>query len=136
MVGVGIDIVEFSEVEEALRANASRYLDHVYTPAEQRATRRPDGSPDPCRLAGLFAAKEAAVKALAPDGEALPWRTIEVQAGGRGLALSGAAASLARGRGITVLRLDVTRCAGYAAAIVIAQGAEVTEPASKAPKPA
>lgn len=136
MVGVGIDIVEVSEVAEALRANASGYLEHVCTPAEQRAVRRPDGTPDPCRLAGLFAAKEAAVKALAPDGEPLPWRTIEVQAGGRGLALSGTAALLARTRGISVLRLDVTRARGYAAAIVLALGAEVTEPATKAPKPA
>lgn len=124
MVGVGIDIVEVSEVEAALRAHPGRYIDRVYTPAEQRAGRRADGSPDPHVLAGLFAAKEAALKALRPAGEAVPWISIEIRADCRGFTLSGAAERLARERGVAELSLDLTRTRRYATAVVLASGDE------------
>jgi holo-[acyl-carrier protein] synthase len=124
VLGVGIDIVEVSEVEAALRAHPGRYVDRVYTPAEQRAGRRADGNPDPHVLAALFAAKEAAIKALRPAGEAVPWLSIEIQADCRGFTLSGAAELLARERGVAQLSLDLTRTRHYAAAVVLACGGE------------
>jgi holo-[acyl-carrier protein] synthase len=120
---VGIDIVEVSEVEEALRAQPDRYLRRVFTQAEVAGSADAGGSADPRRLAALFAAKEATMKALGVAEEAVPWSSIEVcPLPGRraSLQLSGAAESLARARGVRALATSLTQTQSYGAAVVIA----------------
>ena len=110
---VGIDLVAIDDVREALRVHGARYVDRVYTEEEAR---RANGSA--LQLAGFFAVKEAAVKALGAD---VPPRSIE--AGADGLRLSGAAAAAATSAGLDDWTMTIGRAGGYASAVVIARGA-------------
>ena len=83
-----------------------------------------DGSVDAERLAGRFAAKEAAMKMLRPpEDEAVPWSSIEVRREASGwveVELSGRAAELARARRIGDMAVSLTHERGFAAAVVVA----------------
>ncbi len=121
---VGIDLVSIDAVEESIRIHSGRYLRRVYTSREVRDCRAPDGLPDARKLAGRFAAKEAALKVLGVDDEAIPWPSIEVRSDRRGspsIELTGAAERLARERGVTELELSITHEGPLAAAIVVAR---------------
>jgi holo-[acyl-carrier protein] synthase len=116
--GVGMDMVEVEEVREALAAHGDRYLERVYT-AQERAT----CGRSPRRLAARFAAKEAAMKALACE-DRLPWHSIAVATAPGGaptLTLTGPAAEMARVRRVTSVALSFTHGASYAAAIVLTE---------------
>lgn len=64
VVGMGTDIVEVDRVSVGLERFGWRYAARILSPAELELL-APDGSlPPAARLAGRFAAKEAAVKAL------------------------------------------------------------------------
>ncbi|WCB91431.1 Holo-[acyl-carrier-protein] synthase [Baekduia alba] len=115
---VGIDLVKAATVQDALAEHGARYLDRVYTPAEQEQC-----GGDPLRLAARFAAKEATMKVLQPRADdALPWLAIEVVRNpdaAPAIALHGAAAALARQAGLTELALSFTHEDEYAAAVVV-----------------
>ncbi len=118
-ISVGIDLAEIDEIRESLRLHGERYLDRVYTEAEQR-----DCGRSPRRLAGRFAAKEATMKALRIADEAVPWRSIEVaqdETGRRSIRLTGAAAELAERRGILSLDLSLTVHRSSAMAVILAE---------------
>ena len=117
--GIGIDLVEIARLERAL-TRRPRLARRLFTDAElaaARARRRPGR-----HLAGRFAAKEAAVKAL---GAAIAISQIEVEGGNREpprLRLHGGAAALARDRGLE-LHVSLTHSGDLAAAVVVAQRA-------------
>ncbi|HYN89013.1 MAG TPA: holo-ACP synthase, partial [Ardenticatenaceae bacterium] len=73
MLATGIDLIEIARIEEALERFGARFLDRVYTPAEQRACGRRAPS-----LAARWAAKEAASKALGVGIGDVRWVEIEV----------------------------------------------------------
>jgi holo-[acyl-carrier protein] synthase len=116
-IAVGIDLVGYEEIEEALR-RGDRYLRRIYTDAEL----------DVCGassrlLAACFAAKEATMKALSRTDQPIPWRSIELRMQGGSqpsLELTGAAASLALQRRVTGLSVSVTHGSHSAAAVVLA----------------
>jgi holo-[acyl-carrier protein] synthase len=115
---VGIDLVKAATIQAALAEHGQRYLDRVFTPAEQAQC---DG--DPLRLAARFAAKEATMKVLqvGPD-DAVPWPSIEVvrdPGSGPRIALRGPAADLASAAGLSALALSFTHEDEYAAAVVV-----------------
>jgi holo-[acyl-carrier protein] synthase len=126
VVGAGIDLVAHEEVREALRAHPERWPQRICSEAELDQCRVGAQLSVP-RLAERFAAKEAALKVLLADDDAIPWRAIQVyrDPGNRTvrLELHDAAASAAARRGIDDLRLDVSSAAGHAAAVVIATSA-------------
>jgi holo-[acyl-carrier protein] synthase len=115
---VGIDLVKAATVQASLAQHGERYLQRVFTRAEQAQC---DG--DPLRLAARFAAKEATMKVLQPtDDDAVPWVAIEVvrDAGpGPRIVLHGPAAQLARDAGLTELAVSFTHEDEYAAAVVV-----------------
>ncbi len=76
--GLGTDIVEIPKIKEIALRWKERFLDRVFTRGEQRdCLGRSDPYPG---LAGRFAAKEAAKKALSSFGLAsLPFLEIEVK---------------------------------------------------------
>ena len=120
---VGLDLVEVSTVAESLRgAHREHYLKRVYTDAEIDACRGPSGRVEPERLAGRFAAKEAAIKALPGAGEEVRLTQIEViqdETGSVSLALSGRAAELLEESGAEEIAVSLTHEGGFAAASVI-----------------
>jgi holo-[acyl-carrier protein] synthase len=121
-VRVGIDLVSVDSVRDSIQAHAEHYLERIYTERELQDCRTPSGV-DPERLAARFAAKEATLKVLRPDGVGIPWDAIEVRrhpAGWVELELSGPAAALAAQAGVTELALSIAHEDGFATAVVIA----------------
>jgi holo-[acyl-carrier protein] synthase len=124
---VGIDLVSVQAVRESIRDHGDRYLERVYTKRELEDCRTVDGIAAE-RLAGRFAAKEAAKKVLRPDEEALGWSEIEVVRHATGwveLELGGVAAALARSQGLDGFALSIAHEHGYATAVVVAEMAGV-----------
>jgi holo-[acyl-carrier protein] synthase len=121
-VRVGIDIVSVDSVRQSIENHGSRYLECVYTEREVADCSTPSGI-DPERLAARFAAKEAALKVLRPGDVGLSLRAIEVRGdpgGWVGLELSGTAAALASGAGVSNFALSITHEANFASAVVVA----------------
>ncbi|HWT95715.1 MAG TPA: holo-ACP synthase [Solirubrobacteraceae bacterium] len=122
-VRVGIDLVRVEDVEDSINRHAERYLERVYTGRELADCRSEHGVQAE-RLAARFAAKEAAIKVLRPDGEAVPWLDIEVRREPGGwveLELARRAAGLAERAGVASLAVSLTHESGYASAVVIAE---------------
>ena len=118
-LNVGIDLVDFGQIEESLARYGDRFLRRVYTSAE-----RADSRGHTAALAARFAAKEATMKALRRTDEGIGWQSIEVVNGAGGMPeikLSGAAAELAAMRGVTALSVSMTRQRRQAAAVVVAE---------------
>jgi holo-[acyl-carrier protein] synthase len=118
-IRVGIDLVSVAEVAESVREHGDRYLERIYTERELD-----DCGGDHERLAARFAAKEAAIKALRPGDEAVPWREIEVvraPSGAVELALHGRAAALAAEALVLGFAVSLTHQSGLASAVVIAE---------------
>jgi holo-[acyl-carrier protein] synthase len=113
--GVGIDLLEISRLEQALRRRP-RLAERLFTAAEldyANARGRPGR-----HLAARFAAKEAVIKALAPAG-GIPPRQIEVTPGEPpAVRLHGAAAAAASG---VELRVSLTHSREFAAAVAVAE---------------
>ena len=120
---VGIDLVEVEEVAATLHSKLrTRYLSRIYTSREVEDCLQ-EREVDPVRLAGRFAAKEAAMKALRVGDRAVSWRDVEVHRAADGaptLVLRGAAAALAAEAGLSHFALSVTHERSYASAIVVA----------------
>jgi holo-[acyl-carrier protein] synthase len=123
-VRVGIDLVAVQSVRDAVSEHGERYLTRIYTDAEIRECRTPQGL-FPERLAARFAAKEATIKVLRPQDEPIPWRSIELvrhPSGWVELELSGRAATLAAEQRLGSFAVSVSHEAGFATAVVIANG--------------
>ena len=98
IVGIGIDIVEIARIKEVYLRHRERFLRRILTPAESAYVLQ---YKDPSeRLAGRWAAKEAALKALGTGLAAgIGWREVEILPGAGGkpeLVLHGQAAERAR----------------------------------------
>lgn len=122
VLGVGIDLVPASRVDELLSRHGERALHRLFTASErERATEYADPS---LHLAARIAAKEAAYKALSGDGSAngVGWQDLEVRrlADGRpSLVFHGAAQRRMTELGATRCHLSLTHAGGVAAAVVI-----------------
>ena len=77
IIGIGIDATDIDRIEAAVARYGDRFLRRVFTEGEiAYATRRRNPAPS---LAGRFAAKEAAMKALGTGhSQGVFWRGIEV----------------------------------------------------------
>ncbi len=122
-LSVGIDLIEVDEVAATLGSElGDRYLSRIFTAREVRDCLR-GRQVDPARLAGRFAVKEAAMKALGVGDRACSWREIEVDRADDGaptLLLHGAAAALASEAGLSHFAVSLTHERNYASAIVVA----------------
>jgi holo-[acyl-carrier protein] synthase len=118
IVGLGVDLFEVARMEKELRC--SGFSCDVFTPQEISYCER---QRYPARhFAARFAAKEAIVKALAPDfARRVCWRDIEVCAGDgpgpRTVSLHGDMKALAAARGVSrvfvsMSHTDTTAMAG------------------------
>lgn len=77
ILGSGIDLIEIARIQQSLDRYGQRFLDRVYTPAEQAFCLRKRNAAE--SLAARFAAKEAAAKALGTGiSRGVSWLEIEV----------------------------------------------------------
>jgi len=78
-VRVGTDVEAIADVAAALDRWGERYARRLFTTAE-----RAECGGAAARLTARFAAKEAAIKVLAPDDLVPRWRSIEVRTSASG----------------------------------------------------
>lgn len=84
-MGMGTDIVEIDRIRAGLERFGRRYAARILGPAELELLAPADGLPAASRLAGRFAAKEAAVKALGTGfSDGIGPRDMEILADGHG----------------------------------------------------
>ncbi|HWT66648.1 MAG TPA: holo-ACP synthase [Terracidiphilus sp.] len=121
IVGTGIDITEISRIQNSLDRFGQRFLDRIYTPAEQAYCLRKRKAAE--SLAARFAAKEAGAKALGTGiSHGVNWLEIEVvrePSGRPTLRFHGRAAQFAERLGATHASLSLTHTGELAMASVI-----------------
>jgi holo-[acyl-carrier protein] synthase len=120
--GIGLDMVEIVRMERIYALHGERLVRRICRPGEVE----PLGDRAlPQHLAGLFAAKEAVLKALGTGWAAgLGFSQVEVvkQAhGAPAVRLHGKAAMYAEELGIAQVHLSITHDGAYAAAVAIAE---------------
>ena len=122
--GIGVDIVEISRIELAIKRQGKPFIDRVFLPSEQtycQSHRQPSRS-----YAARFAAKEAVAKAFGTGiGASVSWLDIEVcrtEAGAPFIVLHGAAEQTAKERSISQILLSLSHSEHYAVANVVLAG--------------
>jgi holo-[acyl-carrier protein] synthase len=121
IIGTGIDLVEIDRIHRSIQRYGPRFLNRVYTPAEQAYCLRKRKSAE--SFAARFAAKEAGAKALGTGiSFGVSWLEFEVvrQLSGRpSLRFHGRAAQIAARLGIARAALSLTHTATLAQASVV-----------------
>ena len=125
IVGLGLDVIEVERIREIHARHPRRFVQRILTEAEQRYVLR---HRDPTeRLAGRWAAKEAAMKALGTGlSQGLRWRDVEIlpdELGKPILHLHGKARERAAALGATVSHVTITHSHSVAVAQVILEKA-------------
>ena len=129
---LGIDLCEVERVARVLARHRDRFLARVFAPGEIDLRRRRPAA-FAAHVAGRFAAKEAAMKALGTGWRGVSFREIVVrrEPGGRprlsfsGRALERARALRVRSAEVTITHTDVTA----AAAVALVTAEEPADPA-------
>src|SRR4051794_10392654 len=121
----GVDLIEIPRIEAAVKRWGERILHRVWTDRELAYCR---GRPP--QLAGRFAGKEAASKALGTGIRDIIWREIEILPDRRGkplLFLHGAAKERAAALGLDTWSVSVTHSRELACAMVVAMASVPTK---------
>lgn len=116
----GVDLIEIARIEEVIARHGRRYLERIYTPAELEQLGGQAES-----LAGRFAAKEAAAKALGCGIGDVSWKDIEILGDEQNapiMKLFGAAETKAREVGLTSWSVSISHSMTHAVAFVVAIG--------------
>ena len=123
IIGIGMDATDLPRVADLLERYGERFLHRVFTDGEiSYCTKRRDPVP---HLAGRFAVKEAAMKALGTgQSRGVVWKDIEVvRAGGPPrLKLHGGAARRAESMGVKQSLVTITHSETLALAQVLLIG--------------
>jgi holo-[acyl-carrier protein] synthase len=119
-------LAEIGRIKQSIDRYGSRFLDRIFTAAEQAYCLRKRNSAE--SFAARFAAKEAGAKALGTGiSQGVSWLEIEVvrERGGRPtLKLYGRAAQFAQRMGVAHIALSITHTADLAmASVVLENGA-------------
>ena len=120
VAGVGIDLCEISRIRDALTRHGPRFIARLFLAGEIR--RAPSSPAYAEHVAGLFAAKEAAMKALGTGMRGVAFSEIAVVRGPGGpprLALLGRALEHARGLSVGAAHVTITHDRRTAAAVVL-----------------
>ena len=116
----GVDLIEISRIEEVVARHGKHYLERVYTLAElEQCGKRAES------LAGRFAAKEAAAKALGCGIGDVTWKEIEVLGDEQNapvLTLHGIAKQLADEIGLTEWSVSISHSQSHTVATVVMMG--------------
>jgi holo-[acyl-carrier protein] synthase len=121
IIGIGIDTIELARIAGVLERYPERFLNRIYTESEREYFRR-WSDPVP-RVAGRFAVKEAAMKALGTGwSRGVRWRDIEVArhpSGKPELRLHGEARRIFSALGASAAHCTITHSKDHAMAVVI-----------------
>jgi holo-[acyl-carrier protein] synthase len=120
VAGVGIDLCEISRIREALTRHGPRFIARLFLAGEIR--RAPSSPAYAEHVAGLFAAKEATMKALGTGMRGVAFSEIAVVRGPGGppqLALLGRALEHARRLSVGAAHVTITHDRRTAAAVVL-----------------
>ena len=121
IVGSGIDLVEIGRIQQSMDRYGSRFLDRVYTGAEQAYCLRKRKAAE--SFAARFAAKEAGAKALGTGiRNGVSWLEIEVvrePSGRPTIQFHGRAAQFAARLGVARAALSITHTDTLAMASVV-----------------
>ena len=124
ILGVGTDLLELERLDLSLRRHGQRLIDRLCRPGEVKTGRQ--GKARLQHIGGLFAAKEAVLKALGTGwGQGLGFRQVEVVAAEGGsprVRLHDRAAERAQALGIRTVHLSISHERHYAMAVAIAEG--------------
>src|SRR5512135_60957 len=119
-LATGVDLIEIARIEEVISRHGKHYLERIYTPAELEYCGKRTES-----LAGRFAAKEAAAKALGTGIGDVAWKEIEIlgdEQNAPTLKLYGAAEQKAKELGLSSWSLSISHNQSLAVAFVVALG--------------
>jgi len=123
MLRTGVDIVEIARIEKSIQRHGKRFLKRIYTEGELNYCQERLES-----LAGRFAAKEAAAKALGTGiwRAGIEWTDIEVkrdpESGAPQLILHQAAKEQATQLKLTEWSISISHDSRQAIAFVVAMG--------------
>lgn len=119
-LATGVDLIEIARVEEVIARHGKHYLERVFTPAElEQCGRRAES------LAGRFAAKEAAVKALGCGIGEVSWKEVEILGDDQNapvLKLYGVAEQKAKDLGLDTWSVSISHSQSHCVAFVVAIG--------------
>jgi len=122
IIAHGIDLVDFPRIAQMIERHGGRFVERVFTPAEQAYARRHRNSVE--TYAGRFAAKEAILKLVGTGWRGkIAWTDIEVinnAAGQPEVTLSGEVKAIADRMGIRRISLSITHTADFAIASAVA----------------
>ncbi|MEM6455507.1 MAG: holo-ACP synthase [Acidobacteriota bacterium] len=123
VLAVGLDVVEVDRIAAVHRRRPEAFVRRLCRPGECQDRRGPALDQ---HLSGLFAAKEAVLKALGTGwAEGLAFRQIEVvrrPGGAPAVRLHAAAADRARSLGVARIHLSITHERRHAAAVAVLEG--------------
>ena len=120
VIGLGLDIVELARIEKIYRRHGNTFIRRICRDGECQPRR---GHALIEHLGGLFAAKEAVLKALGTGwAQGLALSQVEVtrtDGGAPGVRLHDAAESRAERLGVVTVHLSITHERSYAAAVAV-----------------
>jgi holo-[acyl-carrier protein] synthase len=118
----GIDLVDCPRIEQMLERHGERFLDRVFTPAEQKQANEVKNRIE--KLAGRFAAKEAVLKLLGTGWRGkIAWTDIEIVNNPLGkpiVTLSGEVKRIADEMKIGEINLSISHTANFVMASAMA----------------
>jgi len=119
-LSTGVDLIDIARIQDVLQRHGERFLDRIYTRAEQQECNGRVPS-----LAARFAAKEAAAKVLGCGIGDVSWLDIEVigdENHAPHLYLHGEGQKLAKKLGLSNWSVSLSHTKTQAIALVIAMG--------------
>ncbi|MHC4068649.1 MAG: holo-ACP synthase [Planctomycetota bacterium] len=118
----GIDLVDFKRIEQMLERHEDRFLNRVFTSAEQAYANSNRDSTQ--TLAGRFAAKEAILKLMGTGWRGkIAWTDIEVlnnPSGQPQVTVRGEVEKIAARLGVKQISVSITHTANFAIASAVA----------------
>lgn len=124
VIAIGLDVVDVRRIEGLLTRHGARLLDRIALPDEAGVAQ---GRRFAERVAGMFAAKEAVLKALGTGwAEGLAPRQVEVRREASGqprIVLHGAARERAASLGAHRVHISITHERSWAAAVALLESA-------------
>jgi holo-[acyl-carrier protein] synthase len=121
ILGVGLDLVELDRMAAIITRHGDRFLERICRPGEVAPRRVADALVQ--HVGGLFAAKEAVLKALGTGWGSGAWfRDVEIvraPGGGPTVRLHDGALRRAREMGVARVHVSITHERGHAAAVAV-----------------